>query len=90
MLLSQNPRHILICGARMDDQRQAGFARGGDMVAQRGLLDLGAFRRVMIIKAGLADPDEFRMARERDQLVRTHQGLVGGRHRMGARGEKHA
>ena len=56
--------------ARMDDQRQAGLARRGDVGAEA--LGLLVARAVLVVEveAGLADADDLGMARRLDQAVR--------------------
>jgi hypothetical protein len=56
--------------ARVDDQRQAGLPRRGDVGAEaRSCASRGAVV-VKIVEAGLADRDDARMAGQRNQLVR--------------------
>lgn len=70
----------------MNDQRQAGFPRGGDMEAQRLLLHVLAVGGIVVIQPGLADANEFRMLRQRHQLIHGCHRLVSGAHRVGACG----
>ena len=46
-LLLQDSRHVVVRLAGMDDQRQPGRARGGDMVAEAALLRVA--RAVVIV-----------------------------------------
>jgi len=87
--LGEDARHVLIRRAGMDDQRQSGLLRRRDMDAQAFLLHLRGLGGVVIIEAGLADADEFRMRRQRDKIVHRRQRLLCRTHRMGARGIEH-
>ena len=69
MFFGQDPGDVVVGGAGMDDQRQAGLARRLDMDAQAGLLHRGAVGGVVVVKPGLADADEFRMRGQGDQVV---------------------
>ena len=86
MFLGEDAGHVLVGVAGMDDQRQAGFARGGDMDAQAVLLHRLAVGGVVIIQPGFADADEFGMRGQADQFIDAGQGFVGGAHRMRAGG----
>ena len=68
--LLEDARHVGVGLARMDDQRQAGLARRGDMGAEALLLRVARRVVVVIVEAGLADRDDLRMARARDQVGR--------------------
>ena len=65
--LFQNPRHIGVGFARMDDQRQPGFARGRNMLAKALCLRVARALVVVIVEAGLADRHDFRIFRQSDQ-----------------------
>ena len=79
---------VLVGGAGMNDQRQPGFPRGGNVNAQRRFLHIRAFGGIVVIQPGLADADEFRMRGKGHQLVNAGQGFFGGLHWMCARGVK--
>ena len=66
----ENARHVGVGFARMDDQRQAGLARGGDMGAKSALLRIARAVVVVIIEPRFADRDDFRVPRMGDQIVR--------------------
>ena len=61
----QDPRHVTIGVARVDDERQAGLAGGFDMDQQAGLLQGLAVGGVVIIKPAFADADHLGMAADR-------------------------
>ena len=67
--LLQDPRHVVVGVARMDDQRQPGRARRGDVGAEALLLRVARAVVVVIVEPGLADRDHLGMARARDELV---------------------
>ena len=83
-LLLQYSRHILVRVARMDDERQAGGARGGDVVAKSAFLGLSRAVVVVVVEPGLADRNHLGMARAADQLVDADIELLLGVVRMGA------
>ena len=85
MFLRQDRGHVCIGGTGMDDQGQAGLARGLDMQAQAALLDRRAVGGIVIVKAGFADADEFGVLRQGDQFGHPGQRLIGSVHRMGSR-----
>ena len=89
-LFRQDAGHVVISGPGVNDQRQAAVACGGDMDAQRLLLNGGSIGGVVVIEAGFADGDEFRMPRERYQLVNGDKRFFGGAHRVGACGVEDA
>ena len=62
---SRIARHVVVGLARMDHQRQAGFARGGDVVAEAVLLRVARAVVVVIVEPGLADRHHLGMARAR-------------------------
>ena len=70
----------------MDDERQAGPARGLDMDAQAFLLHGLGVGGVVVVEPGLADADEFRVRGQRHQLVDRGHRFFGGAHRVGAGG----
>ena len=55
----ENARGVVVGLARMDDQRQAGLARGRDMGAKAALLRLARRVVVVIIEPGLAERHDF-------------------------------
>ena len=69
--LGQDPRHVVVGLARMDDQRQPGFTCRGNMLAQALLLRRARRGVIMIIEAGFADRHDLRMLRNRDQVAAT-------------------
>ena len=82
--LFENPRHVGVAVARMDHQRQAGFARRGNVLAEALLLRVARAVVVVIVEAGLADGDDFRMFGQRDQRLGVDVGLFRRVMRMGA------
>ena len=58
-------RHVGVGLARMDHQRQAGFARRRDVRAEALLLRVARAVVVVIVEPGLADRHHFRMLRDR-------------------------
>ena len=68
----------------MDDQRQPGRARGGDVVAEAALLRIARAEIVMVVEPRLPDRHHLGMARARDQLVGADVELLVGIVRMGA------
>ena len=70
--------------ARMDHQRQAGLARGGDMGAEALRLRVARRLVVVIVEPGLADRHHLRMRRQPHQFVGRHVELFGGIVRMRA------
>ena len=70
MFFGQNPRHVLVGIAGMDDERQAGLARCLDMQAQAFLLNIGRLAGVVVIQPGFADADQARAA------LQTHPQLA--------------
>ncbi len=55
VFLGQDAGHVVVGVAGMDDQGQAGLARGLDMNAQAVLLDRLAVGGVVIVQPGFAD-----------------------------------
>ena len=82
--LLQNPRHVGVAVARMDDQRQPGFARRGNVLAQALRLRLARRIVVVIVEPGLADRHDLRMFRQRDQRLGVDVQFLMGVVRMGA------
>ena len=68
VLFRQDTGHVVICIARMDDERQAGLPCGLDMQAQADLLHLGAVGGVVIVEPGFADADELGVLGQRHQF----------------------
>ena len=77
-------RHVVVGLARMDDQRQAGLARGRDMGAEALLLRVARAVVVVIVEPGFADRHHLGMARARDQVGGRDVELLVGVVRMGA------
>ena len=67
--LFEDARHIVVGVARMDDQRQTGFARRRDVAAKAALLRVARRVIVVVVEAGLADRHDFGMPRARDQVT---------------------
>ena len=61
----EDARGIVVGLAGMDDERQAGLARGGDMGAKSALLRLARRVVVVVIEPGFADRHDFGMPRAR-------------------------
>ena len=70
--------------AGMNDQRQAGRTRGGDVGAKAALLRFAGAVLVEIIQPRLAQRHDFGMPRQLDQFVRGNPVLFVGVMRMGA------
>ncbi len=68
--LLQDRRHVVVGLARMDDQRQTGFARRGDVPAEARLLHVARARVVEVVESGLADRHHLGVARAGDQVAR--------------------
>ena len=83
-LLLENARHVVVGLARMDDQRQSGRARRGDVIAEAALLRVARAVVVVIVEPGLPDRHHLGMTRARDQLVDRDVELLVGVVRMGA------
>ena len=81
--LFEDARHVVIGVARMDHQRQPGFARRRDVIAKTALLRLARRVVVVVVEAGLADRHDFGMPRARDQIARGHMQFLVGIVRMG-------
>ena len=84
VFLGQDTGHVIVGGARVNDQRQARLACGIDVGTQRRFLNLGAVRGVIIIQPGFADADKFGMGRKGNQFVSAHQRFLCCTHRVGA------
>src|SRR6266545_1052605 len=67
--LLQYSRHVLVGLARMNDERQAGCARDGDVIAEALFLRRVRASLIVIIEPGFSDCDHFGMARSVDQFV---------------------
>ena len=80
----QNVSHILIGGARVNNQGQATFLSGFNMRAQRLLLDVGTLGSIVVIQPGFTDGDKLGMCRQSKQLFDFGQGFFVCIHRMGA------
>ena len=63
-LVLQDRGRVVLRLAGMDDERQAELARERDLAAENALRDLGRSVIVVVVEAGLADPDAFRMLGE--------------------------
>ena len=75
---------VVVGLAGMDDERQSGLARGGDMGAKAPLLRFARRIVVMIVEAGLAERDDLGRARARDEIGRGDVRLLMRVMRMGA------
>ena len=75
-LLFQDACHVLVGVACMDDERQLGLARGGDMVAKALLLRDTRTLVVEVIQASLADGDHFGVAAQPHDLLHRHIQLL--------------
>src|SRR3954471_1650957 len=82
--LLEDPRHVLIGVTRMNDERQSGGARGGDVVAEAPLLRLTWAQIVVVIEPSLSDRNHLGMARAHDQVVHRDVELLMRMVRMGA------
>ena len=87
--LAQNFRAILVGVAGVNDQRQSGHARGGDVVAKHPRRRILRRVIVMIIEPRLAESHAFRVARQRDELLRAGLRLVERVIGMRADGAEH-
>ena len=67
--LLQDRRHVVVGIARMDDQRQAGFTRRGDVLAEAFLLRLARACVVVVVETRLADRHHLGVAGARDQVI---------------------
>jgi hypothetical protein len=83
-LFLEDSRHVVVGLARMDHQRQPGFARRGDVVAEAAFLRLARAVVVVIVEPGLTDRHDLGMARARHQIGRGDVELLVGAVRMGA------
>lgn len=70
----------------MDDQRQAGLARGLDMAAEHLGLDVARAQVVVEVQPTFADADHAGPLRQLDQIGRRHGRMVLGLMRMGPDG----
>ncbi len=81
--LIEDRRHVVIGIARMNDERQPGLARGGDMIAEAARLRLDRAEIVMAVKPGLADRHRLGLARARHQIgdreIELLMGVMGMR-----------
>ena len=66
----EDVRHVAVCLAGVDDERQTGLARGCDMIAEAALLRVARAVIVVVVEAGLPDRDDLGMARTRDDVRR--------------------
>ena len=77
--LGLEQRHGVVVGvAGVDDQRQAGGARGRDVGAEAGRLPVARAEIVEIVEAALADRDHPRMRGELDQRCGIVEALPAG------------
>ena len=83
-LLFQDRGHVVVGRARVDDQRQPGFARGGNVGAEALRLRLARGVVVMIVEAGLADRHHLRVGGKAHQLGRGDVQFFRRIVRMGA------
>ena len=72
--------------AGVDDERQAGLASGGDMGAEHPPRDFARRMVVVVVEPRLAQPDAFRMPRERDEFLDRRLFLLMRVMRMRANG----
>src|SRR5215470_3890909 len=84
--LLQYSRHVLVSVARMDDERQTGCARGGDVVAQALFLRQARAAIVVIVEPGLADCHHLGVTRAAYQLIDRNIELFVRVMRMGPDG----
>ena len=82
--LAQDRGGIVLGIAGVDDDRQPGLARGGDMRAEARLLPVAVAMVVIIIEPALADADDARMRGALDQLGGVDIGMLVGLVRMDA------
>ena len=87
--LFQNFRHVGVAVARMDDQRQPGFAGRGNVLAEACGLGVARAGVVVVVEAGLADGDDFRVFRHFNQRLGVNLRLLRRVMRMGADGAEH-
>ena len=80
----ENGGDIVVGIPGVDHQRQSAGARGRDMGSEDPGRDVPRRVIVMVIEAGLADSDAFRMGGEFDQALGRNVRLFGGLMRMGA------
>ena len=79
--------HGVVVGvAGVDDQRQAGAARGGDVGAEAARLPIARRQVVEIVEAALADRDHPRVRGELDQRRGIVQAFLAGLVRVDADG----
>ena len=83
-LLLEDACGVGIGFARVDHKRQAAQARRRDMGAKAALLRLARAVVVVIVQAGFADRDHFRMPRMGDEVVGGHVEFLVRVVRMGA------
>src|ERR1043166_6904599 len=66
--LPEDAGHVGVGFAAVDDERQSGFARRGDVRPQPRLLRLARAEMVMIVEPRLPDRDDLGMARALDEF----------------------
>ncbi len=64
----ENGDHVVISGAGMNDQRQAGLAGDGDVVAEALSLGVAGRGIVVVIEPGFTDGDTFWMLGQSDDF----------------------
>src|SRR5438552_11692776 len=74
-LVLEDRRHVVVSVTRMDDQWQAGSARGGDVSAEALRLRLTWRAAIEIVEPGFADRHHLGMAGKPHQLVGGHVEL---------------
>ena len=73
--LRQDRDCVGLGGARVDDQRQAGFSSGGDMGAEASPLPVAVAVIIEIIESGFTNPDDPGMRGSRNQSGRVDVGM---------------
>src|SRR5580692_943012 len=75
-LFFENTCGVVVGLARMDDQRQSGLARGGDMSTKTPFLRLARRTVVVVVESRFTQRHDFGPARARDQIGRAHVKLL--------------
>ncbi len=89
-LVLQDRGGVVLRLAGMDDDRQAELARKRDLAAEHALGDVGRGVIVVVVEAGLADPDAFGMLGEPAHGGEIRRRLARRLVRMGSDGEEDA
>lgn len=69
VLFAEDPGRVGIRLTGMDDQRQIGFAGGGDVGAEAPLLRCARTVLVVVVEPGFAEPDNLRVLGHADQVL---------------------